>query len=98
MKIKVGPIEYKVVMTPDLRNDHDVKLHGQIDYISCEIRIKPGQDAQQQRVTEWHETVHIMLEQMGCNSDINNEAFTTALAYVLMQVVQDNKWLAEEAK
>jgi hypothetical protein len=85
-------------MTPDLRADNDVKLYGQVDHFSCEIRIKPGQDPQQQRQTEWHEIVHVMLEQMGCNDDINNEAFTTALAHVLMQVAQDNPWLAEEAK
>lgn len=98
MEARIGPIKYKIVEVPDLRNAHDVKLFGEIDFISCEIRIKPGQSPQQRRQTIWHEITHVMLEQMGCNEDINNEAFTTALAHALMQVVQDNKWLAEEAE
>lgn len=98
MKIKIGPIKYEIVMVPDLRDSHDTKLFGQVDWIKCLIKIKPGQDPQQQRMTEWHEIVHIILDQLGCNDDINNEAFTTALAVALMQVVQDNPFLAEGAE
>ena len=95
MKIKIGPIKYKRVIVPNLRNNHDAKLFGQVSWTTCEIRIKPEQHPQQQRQSEWHEIVHIILEQLGCNDDINNEAFVTALAHALMQVVQDNPFLAE---
>ena len=98
MKIKVGPINYEIVEVSDLRADDDTKLYGQISWTTCEIRIKPNQHAQQRRQTIWHEIVHVLLEQLGCNKDINNEAFTTALAHALMQVVQDNPFLAEEVE
>ena len=98
MKIKVGPIKFKRVMVPDLRSDNDTKLFGEVNHGTCKIRVKVCLNPQQQRQTEWHEIVHIVLEQMGCKEDINNETFVTALAHALMQVVQDNPWLAEEAK
>lgn len=98
MQVKVGPINYEIVQVPDLRADDDTNLFGQISFCSCEIRLRPDQHPQQRRQTVWHEIVHVVLEQLGCNDDINNEAFTTALAHALMQVVVDNPWLAEEVE
>jgi len=96
-KIKIGPITYSIVAVSGLRSDDGKSLYGEVKYGLCEVRIEADNSPQQDRQTLWHEIVHIILEQLG-RSKLNEENLVDSLAYALMQVVQDNPWLAEEAK
>lgn len=96
MNIDIGPITYKIVVVPDLRGDNDKKLFGEVVHGLCEIRLEGNNAPQQGRQTLWHEIVHVILTQLGRQDEGSDEPLVDGLAYAFMQVVQDNKWLAEE--
>lgn len=98
MKIKVGPLKYKVVYVKNLRSGNDAELFGKVRHGPCEICVKSGHASQQQRQTIWHEIMHIVFEQTGHCEESGDESFITSVAHALMQVVQDNPWLAEKTK
>jgi len=92
-ELKVGPIVYDISLVSDLRSDDGESLLGKVKYEACEIHLEAGNSPQMDRQTLWHELVHITMEQLG--RDHSDESFVDSLAYSLMQVVQDNPWLAE---
>lgn len=99
-KIKIGPITYNIVAVPGLHSNDGKSLYGEVKYGLCEVRIEADNSPQQDRQTLWHEIVHIILEQLGRGDggDVGKEGLVDSMAYALMQVVQDNPWLAGEAK
>lgn len=91
-ELKIGPMVYKVLLVEDLRADDGEDIFGKVVYGPCEIHLEAGNSQQVDRQTLWHEIVHIVLTQLGRRQ---KEDFVDSLAYSLMQVVQDNPWLAE---
>ena len=94
--VKVGPLVYDVEEVEDLRSSRKrKKLWGLVDHIRCKILLRRENAAQLKRHTLWHEIVHLVLMQAGREKDSRKESLVNLLAYSLMQVVEDNPWLAE---
>lgn len=97
MRVKIGPIKYKIVLVPDLHGGGK-KLFGEVHHGSCEVRLEANNAPPTRRQTLWHEILHVVFEQLGSREIDDDEGLVDSMAYVLMQVVQDNKWLAERVK
>lgn len=98
-ELKVGPIVYKILWVEDLCSSDGESISGRVLYDMCEIHLEAGNSPQADRQTLWHEIVHIVLTHLGRDENRKDrEAFVDSLAYGLMQVVQDNPWLAEKTK
>lgn len=95
-EVKVGPIIYKILWVEELRSADGDLVFGKVLYDMCEIHLEAGNSPQADRQTLWHEIVHIILTHLGRDED--REGFVDSLAYGLMQVVQDNAWLAEKTE
>jgi hypothetical protein len=91
MQIVIGPISYRVVHIEELASDTG-RLHGDIDFSKCRIRLDAGDDPQRQHQTLWHEALHGILWGAGHRDD-HNEAQIEALAHGIIQVLRDNPQL-----
>jgi Zn-dependent peptidase ImmA (M78 family) len=95
--VKIGPIKYQIVEEPGLCNrDHDIILDGVISYSESKISIEANLLPQAKRHTLWHEVTHAILMQAGIVE--HDERLVTALAYGIMDVLQKNPELREDAK
>lgn len=94
-QVKIGPITYSVEEAEDLRTGKGKTLWGQVDHVEAKILVAAKNAAVQKRQTVWHEIVHLILFQAGRRKDSRKERLVDSLAYGLMQVVEDNPWLAE---
>jgi hypothetical protein len=91
--IKVGAIIYQIVDVPGLHNETGEKYDGHILYSKEEIRLEADLASQTKRQTLWHEVIHAILIQAGHQK--HDEGQVDALAYGIMNVLQDNPWLIE---
>jgi len=95
-RVKVGPLLYDVEEVEDLRSSGKGKsLWGKVDHVGSRVLVRAENAVQQKRHTLWHEIVHLVLMQAGRRKDSRKERLVDVLAYSLMQVVEDNPWLAE---
>ena len=92
--IKVGPMVYQVEEVEGLSSDGQT-LFGQVKYGECKILLEGRNDPQQRLQTVWHEIVHVILMQVGLTKEARREELVDPLAYGIVQVLQDNRWLVE---
>lgn len=94
-KVKVGPITYKIVEKKRLTNDNeDTKIDGSANYTHCKIRLDKRLGKQTKRLTLWHEIVHCILVQNSITE--HDETMINALAYGIINVLQDNPELRKK--
>jgi len=91
MKIKIGPQKFKVVHVRDLRDKKDVSYFGLITYGKSIIEIEDSIDKFSKHQVLWHEILHGLLTQAGISN--HEESMIDALAYGIIQVLDDNKTL-----
>ncbi len=89
--IKIGAITYQIVEVPGLHNETGDKYDGHILYSKDEIRLEADLADQTKRQTLWHEVIHAILIHAGHQK--HDESQVDALAYGIMNVLQDNPWL-----
>ena len=87
--VLMGGITYPVSVVDDLR-DGDQKLDGFINYRPYSIQLNSGMGSQGERVILWHEVLHGILAQAGFVHEDEHEQLMDALAYGIVQVLQDN--------
>jgi len=79
----------------NLRTGKGKTLWGRVNHVEAKILVAAENAAGQKRQTVWHEIVHLILFQAGRRKDSRREMLVDSLAYGLMQVVEDNPWLAD---
>lgn len=89
-QVKVGPIIYEVIEDETLR---EKQLYGSIRFLESIIAILPDLPPVLQRIKLVHELIHAIKVDAGF--DEHDERMVDALAFRLVQVVQDNPELAE---
>ena len=94
-KIRIGPIDYKVVEVERLLSDSGSHLSGQIDYMACKISIDPEMSEQKLPVTLWHEIVHGILGAVCIDLGVDEERIVSTLSSAIVQVIRDNPELTE---
>lgn len=94
-KIKIGPQIFVIKTKEDLRRG-DEGLDGWIKFSTSEIMLETNLDAFSVKQCLWHEIVHGILTQAGIKT-VPEEA-VDALAYGILGVIQDNKWLIKDAE
>jgi len=98
-KVKIGPVEYKIVFGQDGLVEEalaeGMKLDcflGFCDYIDSKILITDQCSSINQKVTVIHEVLHACLFHIGCGDE---EDLVTRLSPVLLAALRDNKKLVE---
>jgi len=91
--VKIGPIIYNIIETPTLQ-DGGEPLDGQFVHSQSAILIESTLGGPAKRATIWHEILHALLVHAGYAE--HDECRIAALSYGVMQVLQDNPWLAEQ--
>lgn len=87
--VLIGGIQYPVHRVAELR-DGDTKLDGHIKYRPYSINLDAELGEQGERVVLWHEVLHGILAQAGFRHEDEHEQLLDALAYGIVQVLQDN--------
>lgn len=87
-EIKIGGVIYEIEDAANLRGDKDQQLDGWIRYGPAKILLSSEMGGQRRRVVLWHEVLHGIMTQAGY--DKHDEALIDALAYGIVQVLQDN--------
>ena len=77
-KLKIGPLVYNVIFSPDISNG------GEIDAEKQEIKINSNQTKEYRELALWHEIIHAI------NSEFN-EREAEYLAQAIYQVLKENK-------
>lgn len=90
--IRIGAIDYKIVMIDNLRDDGDY-LNGHIVYDDAVIKLNSDMEKQREFVALWHETIHGILEQAGID---HNEQTAISLGFGIVQVLRDNELMRGE--
>jgi len=88
-KVKVGGLEYRVVTTDILKKGESYA--GEIDYMGCEIRLKPHESKQSQYQTFLHELCHALY--VHCGYYDHDEREIESLSQALAMVIRDNPGL-----
>lgn len=88
--IKVGGIQFKIVIDGDLRDSEGNKLDGWARPSKSEILIQSGLNPQYARVVLIHEILHTILVASG---RYPKEAVVDTVAYGIVQVLQENPLL-----
>ena len=88
--IKIGPIHYVVKEVEGLR-DGDEKLDGNIKYGEGVIYVEASLTGSPRRQVLWHEILHALVVHTGRRK--HDDELIDALAYGIMQVLQDNPFL-----
>lgn len=98
MKIRVGPMTYRVKIVDHLIDDSgSTRLEGRVRHGKSEIALDAELDDQQRLETEWHEVLHIILVQAGKIEESRDESLVEVLAHGVLGVLRDNrKWLVQE--
>ena len=94
--IRIGGIEYLVIEREELRDDGE-RIDGQFCHTESEIRLDAALGPQARRATLWHEILHGVLVHAGY-TDEHDERMIAALAYGVMQVLQDNPVMRDLTK
>lgn len=92
-QIKIGAINYSVVLVEDLEDGEGNRLDGNIVYGLCQIRLDSKLSEQAQLQVAWHEAIHAILSHAGINR--HNDNLIDALAYGVMDVIRNNPWMAQ---
>jgi hypothetical protein len=93
-KIKIGAFIFTVITEKNLvREDRSESLDGHIKYATSEIKVDASLMPQARRATIWHEVIHGILTQAGYSK--HDERMIEAISHGLMNVLQDNPWLAQ---
>lgn len=90
-QVRIGPITYRVEYVYDLHDQHGESVHGTHYAHHALIEIEARLDAQEQRVTLWHEILHAVLHQAGYSSDAISEDILELLSYGILEVLIDNR-------
>jgi len=93
-QIKIGATKYRIVTEKNLVGDDGLKrLDGHIRYSSSEIKLDADLGPQARRQVIWHEVLHGIMTHAGIET--HDEHLIEAISYGLMNVLQDNPWLAQ---
>lgn len=84
MKIKIGSVDYEVVMDEHLSRGN---LIGECDYNNQKISISPSINGDRRESVFWHEIIHAIFEQIG---EEQNEALIDRLSYQIHGVLKAN--------
>ena len=84
--VKIGALEYKVVVTPDIDNC------GDFDSLTGTIRINGSMPPREQEATFFHEAMHAMNSEF---SDGAMHALLASLSLQLYQFLKENQLLNE---
>lgn len=98
--LKIGPMTYQVcLVAPDeLPKEDNTHVAGEGRPDVCAILLNREYHFQQQRVTLFHEIVHVILSQAGRRYESDDEGLVESLAHGILQVLLDNPWLIENEK
>jgi hypothetical protein len=94
--IKIGPIVYGIELVETLVSETNQKLDGHIIYGQSAIKIDASFERQHSRQVLWHEVIHAILTQAGLDLE-SEEIICDVIAYGVMGVLTDNKWLREDS-
>ena len=89
MHVRIGPINYELQLVPDLNENG--KTTGAIRYRDCIIVLDADLSPQARVQTLWHEVLHGIMGHLNIKDD---EAMIDRLSYAVMELLQDNLWLA----
>ena len=95
-KIKIGTQIFDIKIIDDL-HDSGRELDGWLQPWKSEISLDSRLNTYSSRLTLWHEIVHQIIAIAGIKEDIPEPAID-ALAYGVIQILEDNKWIAENPK
>lgn len=87
MRIKIGPLEYPVLIIKDLEGDDGQKLFGEFDQLGQVIRIREDATPDHQYLTLWHEVLHGLDDEYAL---LLGEQTVATLAMAIVQLLQDN--------
>lgn len=91
-KIKIGNVDFKIVVEPKQFVDNNTALDGMIDYANSQIRVVGNMSLDYQNQVLCHEIIHGIINQFNVPiSKEDNETITEALSKGLHQVLKDNK-------
>jgi predicted Zn-dependent protease with MMP-like domain len=97
-KVKIGPIEYTVIVEKDLHyfddEDKRVPLYGHILSDLCQIKIESEIGESTARVTLVHEILHGIF--FNADADEHDEHLIKVLSSGIVSVLRDNPALVEE--
>lgn len=88
--LKIGPIQYAVVLEKKLTSSHDgeeVPLFGMVNFKHSRISIDRDLSPQMRWQCLWHEIIHVLYEQLGLD---NSEGQVDGLAYKMLELLLDN--------
>lgn len=93
-KIKIGPIEYRIVMATDPKGEVEgeaVPVYGMVNFRKAEITIADDLQPSLQWHCFFHEVIHIFFEHMGLEEPAEGQIDN--LAYTLLEFMLDNGFL-----
>ena len=93
--IKIGPQTFDIVTERDLHRGSD-GLDGWIRFYNSTINLDDRLNEFGSYQVLWHEIVHALFTMAGIEPSKVPEEAVDALAYGIMNVLQNNKWLAIE--
>lgn len=91
--LKVGAIEYKIVVSPDYERWHEwSEEYGHIDFVAREISISTKFADEQKRDSLVHEVVHAIVKHMNLGEDWGDksEDYVKRFSNGLNMVFKDN--------
>lgn len=92
--VRIGAIYYKISELERLRDEGSAQsLFGEIVYSKATISLESAMNPQAKRATLWHEIIHGILQNAGIHK--HDETIVNAISLGVMQVLEDNPWLAE---
>lgn len=91
--VRIGAIDYDVVLVDGLEGDDHVALNGHIVYNANQIRVEADMTMTSTFATIWHEVLHGLLEQAGIEA--HDERSIIALGYGITAVLRDNPMMRQ---
>lgn len=89
-KVRIGGVDYTVIMEERIIDAEGRALRGQIDYNAAKIKLEPNvQDEQGKKQTLMHEIMHGIAKHFGL-SILDDEDVIDKLATGMYMVISDN--------
>jgi hypothetical protein len=93
-KIRVGGVDYDIILQPEVYGEDGAKLHAKIGYFpEFEISLNSNNSDQVMAIALWHEVIHGLLRSSARDDDVSEDAIDS-LAQGIYQVLRDNPWMA----
>ena len=89
MKIKIGPITYKVNFYNNLMSSETGRmLHGEARHVQPEIALNKGNESDIQHLTLWHEVLHCFEAVYG-DLEMTEDSVNRLSAYIVMALKEN---------